>query len=183
MSDPIIVTPAVNLSSDYPGSLPAVPAVTFLDPRSTTLSQTESNHSRSSTKRLRVGSCSTSEIQPPPKFGLLSSYLARRPSTEHETDPVRRDLTTDHGEVHSTSAIESASDREVMTNPAGSTIAQALDSWPRKIHCDLSDTDSTFSPIRFQGTPNDSTLKPSGRALIKEYFASVDPFSSLRVIL
>ena len=34
---------------------------------------------------------------------------------------------------------------------------------------------SAFAPYRFQGTPRNTTLKPSRRALIKEYFAEADP--------
>ena len=86
--------PAVNSSTDSSGFLPAVPAVTFLDPPSAYSSQPESEHSRSSAMRPRVGSCSTSGIQPPPKLGLMSSYLIQHPLAGQETDSAKRDTTT-----------------------------------------------------------------------------------------
>ena len=175
VSDPITITPAVNLSADSPGFPPAIPAVTFLGPPLANSSQPESEHSRSSAKRPRAGSCSTSGIQPPPKFGVMSS-LIRHPSAGQRTDSAERDTAMNRKEYHSTSAVESKSDPDVVTDSAGSTIAQALNPKPLEIHCESSDTDSSFAPIRFQRTSKYSTFKPSGGALIKEYFAGADRF-------
>ena len=90
-SDPIFATPTLNWSHDSARSKPLVPTVTFLDPLSETDQQTEIEQPRNTTKRPRVGSCSIVDIQPPPKFGLLSSYLniqvihtsSRHPSSTH----------------------------------------------------------------------------------------------------
>ena len=60
--DPITVTLAINLSHDIAGtSPPAVPVEIFLGPSSETVRQAEIEHSRSTTKRPRVGSCSNSD--------------------------------------------------------------------------------------------------------------------------
>ena len=51
-----------------------------------------------------------------------------------------------------------------------------MDPRARDLHRELSDDDSAFTPYRFQGTPRNTALKTSSRALIKECFAETDPF-------
>ena len=85
----------------------------------------------------------------------MSSYLIRQSSTGQEVDSAERRSAMSQEEIPSTSAVESETDPEVVTDPAGSTIAQALDPRPRDIHYELSDNDRAFAPYRFQGTPND----------------------------
>ena len=176
MSDAITITPAANSSTGTPGLSATTPVVTFLGPPGLNSSQTESERPRSSTKRPRAGSYSASGIQPLPKFGLKSSYLIRQSPSGQEVDSTKNRNTRSQDEIPSNSAIEPESDFKVNTDPAGSTIAQALDTRARDLHRELSDDDSAFTPYRFQGTPRKTALKTSGRALINECFAETDPF-------
>ena len=75
MSDPNSVTPALNLILETTEPKLSEPAVTFLAPLPGTEPQIESKGPRGSIKRPRVGRSFNVDIQPPPMFGLLSSYL------------------------------------------------------------------------------------------------------------
>ena len=176
VSDAITITPAVNSSTDIPGLSATTPVVTFLGPPGLSASQTESERSRSSTKRPRAGSYSASGIEPSAKFGLKSSCLIRQSPSGQQVDSARSHDIRSQDEVPSTSAIELESDLEAVTDPAGSTLAQALDPRARDLRRELSDDDSAFTPFRLQGTPRNTALKTSERTLIKEYFAETDPF-------
>ena len=133
VSDAITITPAANLSIGTPGLSAATPVVIFIGPPGLNASQTESERSRSSAKRPRVGSSSTSVNQPPPKFGLMSSYLIQQAPSRREIDSTKSCNTRSQDEIPSTSAVEPGSDFETVTDPVGSTIAQALDPRPERI--------------------------------------------------
>ena len=179
--DPITVTLAINLSHDIAGtSPPAVPVEIFLGPSSETVRQAEIEHSRSTTKRPRVGSCSNSDNQSPPKFGLLFSYLTHRQPCELSLGHKGQDPTSVRAKTCSRSELGLETVAETVTNPAGSTIAQVMNSSSREFHHDVSDTISTFAPIRFQGKSRYSTLRPSGPALMKGYFSSIDAYILLK---
>ena len=89
VSDAITITPAVNSSTDTPGLSTTTPVVTFLGPPGLSARQTESERSRSSTKRPRAGSYFASGIQPPAKFGLKSSCLIRQSPSGQEVDSAK----------------------------------------------------------------------------------------------
>ena len=153
MSDAITITPGVNSSADTPGPSASTPVVTLLGPPGLSSSQTESERSRSSTKRPRTGSYSASGIQPPAKFGLKSSCLIRQSPSGQEVDSAKSHDTRSLDEIPSTPAIGLESDLEAVTDPAGSTLAQALDPSARGFRRALSDDDSACTPFRLQGTP------------------------------
>ena len=117
VSEAITLTPAANSPTGTPGLSATTPVVTFLGPPGLNASQTESERPRSSTKRLRAGSYSASGIQPPPKFGLKSSYLIRQSPSGQEDDSTKSRNTRSQDEIPSTSAIEPESDLEVVTDP------------------------------------------------------------------
>ena len=176
-SDPIFATPTLNWSHDSARSKPLVHPVTFSDPLSETDQQTEIEQPRNTTKRPRIGSCSIVDIQPPPKFGLLSSYLNVQDPFGLSSVREAQDCILEQSKALRGSEIELETDVESATNPAGSTISQAVDSRPMKPRLLLSDNDSICGPTRFQESPRKSILRPSGRASSKEYFSTAEAFN------
>ena len=75
INDPIPLNPSLNLALETDGPKSSEPVVIFLAPLSESEQQIGTDGPRGSAKRPRIGSSVTVDTQPPPKFGLLSSYL------------------------------------------------------------------------------------------------------------
>ena len=76
----------------------------------------------------------------------------------------------------SRSEFGAETDVESTTNPAGSTIAQALNVQSRKSLLDAGDSDSAFITIGLPSTSRSSLLGPSSRAFIEEFFTDAENF-------
>ena len=66
---------------------------------------------------------------------------------------------------------------ESSFNPAGSTIAQALDLKSRQLNVESSDAESAFTTVGLPVVSRSQSLKPTSRALIKEHFQTNEPFN------
>ena len=153
------------------------PVVTFLDPLPAVERSAESEQSRNATKRPRVGSSSIFDIQPPPKFGLLSACLTSQDPFGLYTSQETQDQIPGQTKTLSGSEYELETDAESVNYPAGSTIAQAIDSRTRNPHLDLSDGSISTEATVPQSTPGKPVLRPSGRALMKELFSTAETFN------
>ena len=88
-----------------------------------------------------------------------------------EQDPFTGRLTT-----YSNSEVGIETDVESTHNPAGSTIAQALNVQARKALLEIGDSDSAFIPVGHPSISRSTMLRPSSRALIKEFFTNAETF-------
>ena len=77
----------------------------------------------------------------------------------------------------SSSEDEFETDIESTTRPVEFTIAEAISAKSKGPCLDISDSGSTISPTALRSPAKNTTLRPSGRALIKEFFAESEPFN------
>ena len=77
----------------------------------------------------------------------------------------------------SSSEVEMGTDNDSTANLAGSTIAQAVNLMPRSRFVEADDSYSAFEPVGRPTMSKAPTLRPSGRALIKEFFSNTEPYS------
>ena len=171
------MTPALNLLLETSEPKLPEPVISFLDPLPAVELSTESEQSRKTAKRPRAESSSNFDDQPSTKFGLLSSYLTSQEPFGLFSSQEKQDEAPGQTKALSDSEFELATDAESINYPAGSTIAQAIDSRTRNPFLDLSDDVSSTGPTVPQSTPRNPVLRPSGRALIKELFSTAETFN------
>ena len=107
----------------------------------------------------------------------MSSYLTSQDPFGLFSSQEKQDEAPGQTKALSDSEFELATDAESITYPAGSTIAQAIDSRTRNPLLGLSDDVSSTGPTVPQSTPCNPVLRPSGRALIKKLFSTAETFN------
>ena len=175
-SSPMTITPAGNSTQGDKSAGTGLTSVTFLGPRVPSSDEPEREQDRRANKWSRFGSASTlgthlqSEV-PSQSSVQLSCGLQTQNTEEMNQDPFTgRPVTCSNSEVGLETDIESTH------NPAGSTIAQALNAQARKTFLEAGDSDSAFIPVGHPSTSRSTLLGTSSRALIKEIFTNAETF-------
>ena len=140
-------------------------------------SQSEAERTQGASKRPRIGSASFHESHPPAKQRAPTPF---RTMSDEETDSDSNVETGHKGDrtdtvISNEPAVET--DAESSFNPAGSTIAQAMDLKSRQLNVESSDAESAFTTVGLPVVSGSKSLKPTSRALIKEHFQTNEPFN------
>ena len=175
-SEPLTLIPSTSFQFSPTGQCPSGPKVSFLGPSPGSSQLSEPERTQSSQKRPRIGSSSLHESHPPAKQRAPTPF--RDASNENsETDTSveisRKDLrstTCSSSEFMAEAGVDSSH------NPAGSTIAQALNYKSRRNDNESSDGESMFTTVGLPETSRGQGLKSSSRALIKEHFQTNETF-------
>ena len=126
-------------------------------------------------KRPRIGSVVTTDaplqLESFPKTTSSSTLVP----PVHSSDEMDQVMPPVHKAL-SSSEFGFDTDRESTTNPAGSTIAQALNLRSKTPPLHTDDSDSAFVPVGLPSSSRSPTLGPSSRALIKEFFSNAERF-------
>ena len=175
-SEPLTLIPSTSFQFGSKDQEPSGQRVSFLGPPSGSSQLTEPVLTQGSQKRPRIGSSSLLESHHPAKQRAPTPY--RDTSNEDsETDTSveisRKELKTTTG---SSSEFMAEAEVDSSHNPAGSTIAQALDYKSRRIDNESSDGESRFTTVGHPETSRGQGLKSSSRALIKEHFQTNETF-------
>ena len=137
----------------------------------------ETERPQGTNKRPRIGSTFLHESHPPAKQRAPTPF---RTISDEDTDSDSN-AETGHKDVRavtvSSSELAGETDAEFPFNPAGSTIAQALDLKSRPINNESSDVESAFTTVGLPGVLKGQSLEPTSRALIKEHFQTKEPFN------
>ena len=175
-SSPISITPAGDLTQERKTAGPDNSTITFLEPRPQTSDEPEREQDRRASKRPRFGSASTLGTHlfsedPSQTLGQTSCDPRMQDTEEMDQDPFTgQPITCSNSEA----GLET--DADSIHNPAGSTIAQALNVQTRRTLLEAGDSDSAFIPVGLPSTPKRTMLGPSSRALIKEIFTNAETF-------
>ena len=175
-SSPISITPAGDLTQERKTTGPDNSTITFLEPRPQTSDEPEREQDRRASKRPRFGSASTSGTHlfsedPSQTLGQTSCDPRMQDTEEMDQDPFTgQPITCSNSEA----GLET--DADSIHNPAGSTIAQALNVQTRRTLLEAGDSDSAFILVGLPSTPKRTMLGPSSRALIKEFFTNAETF-------
>ena len=175
-SEPLTLIPSTSFQFSPTGQGPSGPKVSFLGPPPGSSQLAEPERTQSSQKRPRIGSSSLHGSHPPAKQRAPTPF--RDASNENsETDTSveisRKDLrsaTCSSSEFMAEAGVDSSH------NPAGSTIAQALNYKSRRNDNESSDGESMFTTVGLPETSRGQGLKSSSRALIKEHFQTNETF-------
>ena len=168
-SSPITTTPVSNLSQRGSPTEVGLTNMTFRGPRPQSLDTDEFDQNRTANKRPRIGSVSTSCTRLQTEVPSQSTLHAGYDPNWRVIDEMKQEPCTGQLSAFSSSEFGIETDAESTTNPAGSTIAQALIVQSRKSFLEAGDSDSAFVPL---GLPRSSLLGPTSRALIKEFFTN-----------
>ena len=176
-SEPLVMIPSSSSQLSPTVQGPAGPKVSFLGPVFGGSSQTETERTQGASKRPRIGSTSFHKSHPPAKQRAPTQF---RTMSDEETDS---DSNVETGHKDDRTVTVNISDPAVETDaessfdPAGSTIAQALDLKSRQLNVESSDAESAFTTVGLPVVSRSQSLKPTSRALIKEHFQTNDPFN------
>ena len=145
-----------------------------LEPRPQPRIQVEADQDRRAVKRPRIGGVSTISVQPP--SGLVSQVTLRVDDDPDEltTDEMDQEPLLARQVGSGSSEFGAETDAVCTTNPAGSTIGQSLGIRTLNPPLEAGDSDSAFLPVGLPRTSKNSLLRPSSRALIKEFFAKAE---------
>ena len=175
-SEPLTLIPSTSFQFSPKGQSPSGQKVSFLGPPPGFSQLSEPERTQGSQKRPRIGSSSLHESHPPAKQRAPTPF--RDASNENsETDTSveisRRDL---RATTCSSSEFMAEAEVDSSHNPAGSTIAEALNYKSRRNDNESSDGESMFTTVGLPETSRGQGLKSSSRALIKEHFQTNETF-------
>ena len=138
--------------------------------------ETESEHEggQVASKRPRIGSTTA--------FGSYSQTESQPANLSGNKEPSVQssdEMELEGAQAHaalSSSEFAVDTDHDSITNPAGSTIGQALKARTKNHVAGVNDTDAAFLPVGLPSTSRNTLLGPSSRALIKELFTNSEKF-------
>ena len=137
---------------------------------------TESEHEggQVASKRPRIGS-TTAFGSYPQSESRSTNPLGNEKPTAQSSDEMELEGAQTQG-ILSSSEFAVDTDHDSITNPAGSTIAQALKARTENHAAEANDTDSALLPVGLPRSSRSASLGPSSRALIKEFFTNSEKF-------
>ena len=174
VSDPITINPgpSTQVETDLEAAKPEddTPAQQ-LDPL-----ENESEHEggQVASKRPRIGSTTAFGSYPQTESQPANLSENKEPSVQ-SSDEMELEGAQAHAAL-SSSEFAVDTDHDSITNPAGSTIGQALKARTNNHAAGVNDTDAAFLPVGLPSTSRNTLLGPSSRALIKEFFTNSEKF-------
>ena len=157
-SEPIVMIPSTSFQLSPTEQGPSGPKVSFLGPVLGASSQAETKRTQGTNKQPRKGSTSFHGGHPPAKQRAPTPF---RTMSDEEAD-TDSNAETGHKDVRAVTISSSEpvveTDAESSFNPAGSTIAQALDLKSRQLNIESSDAESAFTTVGLPGVPRGQSL-------------------------
>ena len=176
-SEPSMMIPTTSFQLSPVLQGPSGSKVSFLGPVVSSNPPTETERTQGTHKRPRVGSTSLLESHPPAKQRAPTPFRAMSDNETGSDSNTGTGHMVDRAVTNSSSELAAETDAESSFNPAGSTIAQALDLKSRQPNVESSDAESAFTTVGQPDDPRRKGLKPTSRALIKEHFQTNEPFN------
>ena len=174
VSEPITITPVRPGTTAEGHEVPTPAGETTASAPASLEDEAGPESERRASKRPRIGSATTSLHPPITEFRTILSSSQKEPSVQ-SSDEMEQEVTPAHV-VLSSSEFAADTDHDSTTNPTGSTIGQALSARAKTHVPGSDDADSAFFPVGLPSTSRGSSLGPSSRALIKEFFDNSERF-------
>ena len=175
-SEPLTLIPSTSFQFSPKDQSPSGQKVSFLGPPPGFSQLSEPERTQGSQKRPRIGSSSLHESHPPAKQRAptpFRDFSNENSETDTSVEIGRRDL---RATTCSSSEFMVETEVDSSHNPAGSTIAEALNYKSRRNDNESSDGGSMFTTVGLPETSKGQGLKSSSRALIKEHFQTNETF-------
>ena len=174
VSDPITINPgpSTRVVADLEATKPEdVTSAQQLDSP-----ETESEHEggQVASKRPRIGSTTAFGSYPQTESQTTNISGNKEPS-DQSSDGMELEGAQAHA-ILSSSEFAVDTDHDSITNPAGSTIGQALSARTNNHAAGVNDTDIAYLPVGLPSTSRNTSRGPSSRALIKEFFTNSEKF-------